>query len=67
MTHAEPEEFRQQVRAWCAEHIPADWRRAQTGVDDDEFVRFQKAWFAVLHTAGYGCRTGPASGAAECR
>jgi alkylation response protein AidB-like acyl-CoA dehydrogenase len=53
MTHAEPEEFRQQVRAWCAEHIPADWRQAQTGVDDEEFVRFQKAWFAELHSAGY--------------
>jgi alkylation response protein AidB-like acyl-CoA dehydrogenase len=46
-------QFRQQVRAWCAEHIPADWRAAQTGVDDEEFVRFQKAWFAELHSAGY--------------
>jgi alkylation response protein AidB-like acyl-CoA dehydrogenase len=46
-------QFRQQVRAWCAEHVPADWRRAQTGVDDEEFVRFQKAWFAELHSAGY--------------
>jgi alkylation response protein AidB-like acyl-CoA dehydrogenase len=41
------------VRTWCAEHIPADWRRAQTGVGDEEFVRFQKAWFAELHSAGY--------------
>jgi alkylation response protein AidB-like acyl-CoA dehydrogenase len=46
-------QFRQQVRAWCAEHIPTDWRAAQTGVDDEEFVRFQKAWFAELHSAGY--------------
>jgi alkylation response protein AidB-like acyl-CoA dehydrogenase len=46
-------QFRQQVGDWCADHIPADWRQAQTGVDDDEFVRFQKAWFAELHSAGY--------------
>jgi alkylation response protein AidB-like acyl-CoA dehydrogenase len=47
------DEFRATVRAWCEQHIPADWRRAQTGVGDEEFVRFQKAWFAELHSAGY--------------
>ncbi|CAN5170816.1 acyl-CoA dehydrogenase family protein [soil metagenome] len=47
------EEFRATVRAWCAEHVPPDWRQAQTGVGDDEFVRFQKLWFAELHSAGY--------------
>ncbi len=41
------------VRAWCDEHIPPDWRAAQTGVSDDEFARFQKSWFAELHEAGY--------------
>ena len=46
-------QFRQQVRAWCEQHIPVDWRQSQTGVDDDEFVRFQKSWFAELHSAGY--------------
>jgi alkylation response protein AidB-like acyl-CoA dehydrogenase len=45
--------FRAAVRQWCKAHVPADWRRAQTGVGDDEFVRFQKAWFAELHSAGY--------------
>jgi alkylation response protein AidB-like acyl-CoA dehydrogenase len=45
--------FRDTVRSWCAEHIPADWRQAQTGVSDEEFVRFQKVWFAELHSAGY--------------
>jgi alkylation response protein AidB-like acyl-CoA dehydrogenase len=48
-----PDEFRAEVRAWCAEHIPKDWRQAQTGVADEEFVAFQKAWFAELHAAGY--------------
>ena len=47
------EEFRATVRAWCAEHIPPGWRAAQTGVDDEEFVRFQKWWFRELHAAGY--------------
>ena len=45
--------FRATVRAWCEQHIPPDWRQRQTGVGDDEFVRFQKAWFAELHSAGY--------------
>jgi alkylation response protein AidB-like acyl-CoA dehydrogenase len=47
------DEFRATVKAWCAAHVPSDWRAAQTGVDDEEFVRFQKAWFAELHSAGY--------------
>jgi alkylation response protein AidB-like acyl-CoA dehydrogenase len=53
---AEPEdlgEFRAVVRAWCREHVPADWRRAQTGVPDEEFVRFQQAWFRELRGAGF--------------
>jgi alkylation response protein AidB-like acyl-CoA dehydrogenase len=47
------DDFRATVRQWCQTHVPADWRRSQTGVGDDEFVRFQKAWFAELHSAGY--------------
>ena len=38
---------------WCQEHIPPDWRATQTGVGDDEFVAFQKWWFAELHAAGF--------------
>lgn len=54
------EEFRQQVRTWCETHIPHDWRVAQTGIDDSEFVAFQKAWFAELHRAGYAVPHWPA-------
>ena len=54
------DEFRQQVRRWCAEHVPADWRAAQTGVSDEEYGRFQKAWFAELHAAGYAVPHWPA-------
>ncbi|HME77152.1 MAG TPA: acyl-CoA dehydrogenase family protein [Mycobacterium sp.] len=46
-------QFRATVRAWCEEHIPADWRHSQTGVGDDTFVSFQKWWFAELHRAGF--------------
>ena len=46
-------DFRAHVRGWCADHVAADWRAAQTGVSDAEFVAFQKAWFAELHAAGF--------------
>ena len=46
-------EFRETVRAWCAEHVPRDWRQTQTGATGEEFVAFQKAWFAELHSAGF--------------
>ncbi len=46
-------QFRREVRAWCEEHLPRDWRSSQTGVGDEEFVRFQKSWFAELHSAGF--------------
>jgi alkylation response protein AidB-like acyl-CoA dehydrogenase len=50
---AELDSFRATAGAWCEQHIPADWRERQTGIGDDEFVRFQKEWFATLHSAGY--------------
>ena len=50
---ADLDEFRRQVREWCADHIQKDWRQAQTGATEAEFVDFQKAWFAELHSAGY--------------
>ena len=53
-------DFRDEVRQWCATHVPADWRRQQTGVGDAEFVAFQKAWFAELHSAGYAVPHWPA-------
>ncbi|OBK78783.1 acyl-CoA dehydrogenase family protein [Mycobacterium sp. 1274761.0] len=50
---ADLDEFRATVQAWCEDNIPADWRATQTWVSDEEFVRFQKEWFARLHAAGY--------------
>ncbi|CKI34888.1 acyl-CoA dehydrogenase family protein [Mycolicibacterium smegmatis] len=61
MTHPENlDDFRATVRDWCAAHVPKDWRAAQTGVSDDEFAAFQKAWFAELHSAGYAVPHWPA-------
>jgi alkylation response protein AidB-like acyl-CoA dehydrogenase len=54
------DEFRRQVRQWCEQHVPKDWRAAQTGVGDAEYVRFQKDWFTELHSAGYAVPHWPA-------
>src|SRR5436190_3031771 len=47
------QEFRVTVRDWCRDHVPKGWRAAQTGVSDEEFVTFQKAWFQELRQADY--------------
>jgi alkylation response protein AidB-like acyl-CoA dehydrogenase len=47
------DDFRAAVRQWCVANIPSDWRQTQTGATDEEFVAFQKAWFATLRSAGY--------------
>ncbi|MFV8232407.1 acyl-CoA dehydrogenase family protein [Mycolicibacterium fortuitum] len=57
---SELDDFRATVKDWCAHHVPKDWRAKQTGVGDDEFVSFQKSWFAELHTAGYAVPHWPA-------
>jgi alkylation response protein AidB-like acyl-CoA dehydrogenase len=50
---AELDHFRDEVRDWCRAHVPAGWRDAQTGVSDEEYVTFQRAWFQELRQAGY--------------
>ncbi|WKG02516.1 acyl-CoA dehydrogenase family protein [Mycolicibacterium sp. HK-90] len=54
------DDYRATVKDWCADHVPKDWRPNQTGVGADEFVSFQKSWFAELHTAGYAVPHWPA-------
>jgi len=49
----EQDGFRDAVRTWCRINVPAGWRQAQTGISDDEFVAFQRSWFATLRDAGY--------------
>ena len=53
-------EFRDKVRQWCTDHVPTDWRAAQTGASDEQFVAFQKSWFAELHAAGFAVPHWPA-------
>ena len=52
--------FRQLVREWCREAIPPDWRAAQTGVSEDEFVAFQQHWLQTLRAAGWAAPHWPA-------
>ena len=49
----EYEGFRKEVEDWFRAHVPPDWRERVRGVDSDEFVRFQREWFATLAGAGY--------------
>jgi alkylation response protein AidB-like acyl-CoA dehydrogenase len=53
VTSDDVDEFRASVRHWCETHIPPQWRHEQTGVSEEEFDRFQKSWFAELHSAGF--------------
>src|SRR5690606_24059183 len=55
------DDFRDSVRTWCREHVPAGWRAAQTGVDDEAFVAFQQSWFQELRSAGFAVPHWPAA------
>ncbi|MQY31133.1 acyl-CoA dehydrogenase family protein [Nocardia aurantia] len=46
-------DFRAGVRDWCRANVPAEWRSAQTGVPDAEFVAFQREWFQTLRSGGF--------------
>ena len=56
----DPGEFRGAVREWCQTHVPKDWRNAQTGVTDEEYVGFQQTWFQELRRAGLAVPHWPA-------
>ena len=49
--------LRSELRAWLAQHTPADWRAATT---HEAFVASQRAWFAQLVKAGYAIPHWPA-------
>ncbi len=45
--------LRAAVGAWLKDNVPAGWRAAMTGTDQDRFVQAQRDWFAKLVAAGY--------------
>jgi alkylation response protein AidB-like acyl-CoA dehydrogenase len=53
-------DFRETVRRWCETNIEPGWRARQTGASDEEFVRFQQAWFQRLRQAGFAVPHWPA-------
>ena len=55
------DELRAQIGQWCAEHVPHDWRKRQTGASHEDYVRFQRWWFDELRTAGYAVPHWPLS------
>ncbi|HUO38187.1 MAG TPA: acyl-CoA dehydrogenase family protein, partial [Mycobacterium sp.] len=60
MSPADLDAFGAMVAGWCGQHIPPDWRQRQTGVSGDDFVSFQRAWFAQLRGAGFAVPHWPA-------
>jgi alkylation response protein AidB-like acyl-CoA dehydrogenase len=45
--------FRQEVRGWCATHVPAGWREKQAGASHEQYAKFHRWWGAVLRDGGY--------------
>jgi alkylation response protein AidB-like acyl-CoA dehydrogenase len=45
-------EWRAEIAAWLAEHVPHGWRERMTGASEDEYLALQRAWLAELHGAG---------------
>jgi alkylation response protein AidB-like acyl-CoA dehydrogenase len=54
------EPLRLEVRSWLEANVPAGWREAMTGVDQESFVRAQRDWFGKLSGAGYATPHWPA-------
>jgi alkylation response protein AidB-like acyl-CoA dehydrogenase len=48
----EAEEYREKVRAFLAEHLPADWRGIGA-LPPEDVEPFTKQWRTTLHAAGY--------------
>lgn len=45
--------LRARVRDWVSANLPPDWRQSVTGCEVEDFVGFQKDWFAKVAEAGF--------------
>lgn len=52
--------LRSQVRAWLEANVPANWRKAMTGCDQESFVAAQRDWLGKLVDAGLATPHWPA-------
>jgi alkylation response protein AidB-like acyl-CoA dehydrogenase len=53
------EEFRDEVRAWLEDNLPAGWFDDGFEMSPDERSRFNREWPEKLHTGGWICATWP--------
>jgi alkylation response protein AidB-like acyl-CoA dehydrogenase len=54
------DEFRAQLRAWLAEHLPARWRHRSFGASDVDLIDIRRAFGRLLGSAGWLSATWPA-------
>ena len=50
---AQLDSFRLEIRSWCEQHVPKNWRKEQVGASYEQFVEFHKWWASQLRNAGY--------------
>ena len=55
--------FREAIRTWIAERLPADWLERLRGAHHETYVAFQKWWFAELSRVGLATPHWPAEAA----
>jgi alkylation response protein AidB-like acyl-CoA dehydrogenase len=53
MTEPDLDVFRTDVRRWCEENVPRDWREKEAGAWAGDVVVLQREWRATLESGGY--------------
>ncbi|MEU1515174.1 acyl-CoA dehydrogenase family protein [Streptomyces sp. NPDC005811] len=60
MTDRDLDTFRAEVRRWCEENVPRDWRAKEAGASPEDVVVLQREWRATLESGGYFASHWPA-------
>jgi alkylation response protein AidB-like acyl-CoA dehydrogenase len=55
----EAEAFRDEIRAWLEEHLPAGWFDEGFQMTPEDRARFNETWPTTLHEGGWICATWP--------